>query len=179
MSSVRNYYLPIDPLRDVSKNNKVKIILKIKFSDFPNLETAILQIYPGKSKTHDGSDETMIPVSPTGSSTTLASNTFVLANSHFDIKKIFREIIGDDDTGYFIFTPTISSSNSDYPGHLVFDLKLQLTAQIAVIDLGQSNPCPPAPPGIANINNPMKKKKDKKKDKKKNKKKGKKKGKKK
>ena len=178
MSSVRNYYLPIETLRDVAKKNRVKIIFKIKFSDFPNLETAILQLYPGKSKTHDGTDETMIPVSPTGSSISLTSNTFVLANSHFDIKKLFREIIGDDDTGYFIFTPTISQSNSDYPDHLVFDVKLQLTAQIAVIDLGQSNPCPPAPPGIANIS-PLKKKKGKKKDKKKKKKKGKKKGKKK
>ena len=141
---VKNYQIAIEPIRSLWKKNKRKIILKLKFLNFPNTESAELQIYPGRRKGSDGTNEKPIPVSPSSHAPSLLSNTLIIGNSHVDLKKIFGKNIKKGDTGYFIFAPVLSS---EYNDHLVFNIKVHIDRRIEVVDFGQSNPCPPAPPG--------------------------------
>jgi hypothetical protein len=143
MISVKDYHADIDKIRSLRKKKKRKIILKIKFLNFPQLESADLQIYPGRSKGSDGTNEKPITFPPHSPAASLASNSLVIGNSHVDLKKVFGNI-KKKDKGYIIFTPVLSTK---YPDHLVFDFKVVIDGAAGASDSGQSNPCPPAKPG--------------------------------
>ena len=143
MIAVKDYQVGIDKIRSIWKKKKRKIILKIKFLDFPSIETAELQIYPGRSRGSDGTNEKPLTVMPYSPAASLQSNTLVIGNSHIGLKGIFGKI-KKRYTGNFIFTPVLSS---DFPDHLVFNFKVIIDGVTDVPDSGQSNPCPPARPG--------------------------------
>lgn len=149
MTYVKSYPLPIDKI-PADWKKKEKIVLQIKFTDYPNFQTAVLHIYSVKNKKEDGTGEKPIVIFPGAPAESLASGTFVLGISHFDLKLIFdkkgRKKLKKAVGANLLFTPVLSTK---YPENLVFSVDLQLSATLATFNFGQSNPCPPAPPGIA------------------------------
>ena len=137
----------LSDLKDQQHNQKLKIILKLYFEDFPNTPGMKLKLYPGKKKDHDGTAEKLIPVTMDTGSAPISSRNFTFGTTHADLKSLITNI-GTDIVDSLLLIPGINVYEGE--NYLGFRIAYYKKGGIAeeLIDVGISNPSPPAPPGF-------------------------------
>lgn len=136
------YKVKISDLR-FQNNNKEKIVLNLFFLNFPDTAGMKLMVFPARKKEDDGRNPNLIPVTTDTGTALISPRSFSLGNSHVDLQKIDRFIRELPQTDSVVFTPLISEKN------LIFKMTAYKRTNFAFepVDLGFSNPSPPAPPG--------------------------------
>ncbi len=142
------YHTSVLKLKDLVKKKYKKVIFYTGFEDITAPNTVKLYVYPAKDLKADGTGESPVNFDLFDRKATITGNTFIFINTHVNLTKVIVKAEEHRGINHIKFIP-YKITEGRYLNYFVYKIVgYQLNnLNFDDVDLGYSNPSPPAPPG--------------------------------